>query len=371
MSYNGIGLPTPRGTGTSGYVQKNTSSLNSTAWSRKGVYAKRQELQKLNENRQSKFLRHNIATRQVDQGIIDHEKKRKIEIECVKLRAQLEDDREEQIETGEDEDNLLTDEQIEQQVAQLRERLKKEENQKNERSRRYSDDKYGKLSSRFKQSDSKKDRRDEDYSDGKSAHSRALEKARDNDKFKKALEWSEETKRQSKTYRRRERSLSPIRSSEEHKEHDRKSSKYEHKYSSNRNYNSKSRNETEGEDDYYHRRKNRDDRGRYYSTGIGKPIDYDGYKSSSKETGLVDRDSPKPTISKEHEEDGKKRILSKPLAPYREIKTTIPDKPVKAETSKSTDSTNANLPEKPSSNTQSDSDSNDFKSDKAKEESMA
>lgn len=366
MSYNGIGLPTPRGTGTSGYVQKNTSSLNSTAWSRKGVYAKRQELQKLNESRQSKFLKRNIATREVDQGIIDHEKKRKIEIECVKLRSQLEDDREERIENGEDENNLLTDEQIEQQVAQLRERLKKEENQKSDRYRGYSNDKYDQLSFRFKHSDSKKDRRNnhEDYSDGKSAHTMALEKSKDNEKFKKALEWSEESKRQSKPYRRRERSLSPVRSDEER---DRNSNNEERKHSSTRTRRNRTRSEREIEGDYYYRRKDRDDRGRYYTSGIGHAIDYDGYNKTSKEHSL-DYDSCEPTTQKKRENDNK-QPLSKPLAPYRETKSTVPEKPIEAETLKSSNSTDANLPEKPGSNHQSDSDSNNSQeSTKIKEE---
>lgn len=76
--YNGIGLPTARGSGTNGYVQKNLSNL------------------KYNYDR-SDTNRKNVTSplpsqRKVDKGIIEHEERRKIEIECCKLRYDLENE---------------------------------------------------------------------------------------------------------------------------------------------------------------------------------------------------------------------------------------------------------------------------------------
>lgn len=85
MSYNGIGLPTPRGTGTSGHIQKNVSSLNNS-FSRQGVYERRQELAHKDDRRKATFDARNLATRKIDAGILEHEHKRKIEAKCVELR---------------------------------------------------------------------------------------------------------------------------------------------------------------------------------------------------------------------------------------------------------------------------------------------
>lgn len=112
MSYNGIGLPTPRGTGTSGYVQRNMSALNPTMQSRRGVYGGRQEMEGKNQHRESQFHRSNYVERKVDSAILEHEQKRAIEVECMVLRDELE------------EQEGIEAEEIERRVDELRSRLK-------------------------------------------------------------------------------------------------------------------------------------------------------------------------------------------------------------------------------------------------------
>lgn len=76
MSSN-VGLSTPRGSGTSGYVQRNLSQLkprDDTA-----PYPK-------------DFENASHQQRQPDQGILEHESKREIEVKVFELRDKLEDD---------------------------------------------------------------------------------------------------------------------------------------------------------------------------------------------------------------------------------------------------------------------------------------
>ncbi|KAI0270186.1 hypothetical protein BGY98DRAFT_274448 [Russula aff. rugulosa BPL654] len=93
--YNGIGLTTPRGSGTNGYVIRNLSVLRSrdtqndraTAWD-------------------SAPPKH----REPDKEILEHERKRKVEVKCLELQLELED-------------KGIEEDEIEQQVTALRERL--------------------------------------------------------------------------------------------------------------------------------------------------------------------------------------------------------------------------------------------------------
>ncbi|GAA5899378.1 hypothetical protein JCM6882_009103 [Rhodosporidiobolus microsporus] len=94
MSYNGIGLSTPRGSGTSGHIQANRSNL-------------RRQIQK--HDKPADFSE-SFAVRAPDQGILDHERKRRIEAQCFELQDKLEDDG-------------VSAEDVEAQVSALRERL--------------------------------------------------------------------------------------------------------------------------------------------------------------------------------------------------------------------------------------------------------
>ncbi|KAJ7591262.1 cwf21 domain-containing protein, partial [Mycena floridula] len=93
--YNGIGLTTPRGSGTNGYVIRNLSTLRS------------------HQPAQDRANAWDVAPpkhREPDEGILEHERKRKVEVKCLELQLRLEDD-------GIDED------QIEEQVSALRHKL--------------------------------------------------------------------------------------------------------------------------------------------------------------------------------------------------------------------------------------------------------
>lgn len=82
--YNGIGLPTPRGSGTNGYVQRNLAHVRKTRRMKPDIVSKPDP----------------DIERKPNQNIILHQKKREIEAKCLMLKSELEDEgwREEQIE---------------------------------------------------------------------------------------------------------------------------------------------------------------------------------------------------------------------------------------------------------------------------------
>ncbi|KAF3925536.1 hypothetical protein ABW21_db0200905 [Orbilia brochopaga] len=96
MSSN-VGLSTPRGSGTSGYVQRNLSHIRPR--DPNNVY---------NPKDHDKFQRH--QQRQPDKEILEHDRKRNVEVKCLELRDKLEDE-------GMEED------EIEERVAALRKTL--------------------------------------------------------------------------------------------------------------------------------------------------------------------------------------------------------------------------------------------------------
>ncbi|KAL6021281.1 Serine/arginine repetitive matrix protein 2 [Candidozyma auris] len=110
MSYNGIGLQTPRGTGTSGYVQKNLADKKVQGYRKKREREAEEAERKAAKERQVK------SRRSVGEDIREHERKREIELKCAELRDKLED---------EDEKEAV----IEKKVAELRLKLTKREEQ--------------------------------------------------------------------------------------------------------------------------------------------------------------------------------------------------------------------------------------------------
>lgn len=76
--YNGIGLTTARGSGTSGYVQKNLSSINKSR--QKVDYRTEEDIQRMEA----------ALNRPPNKEILEHQKKRQVEVKCVKEREQLE-----------------------------------------------------------------------------------------------------------------------------------------------------------------------------------------------------------------------------------------------------------------------------------------
>ncbi|KAK7060340.1 acetylornithine aminotransferase [Paramarasmius palmivorus] len=94
--YNGIGLTTPRGSGTNGYVVRNMSALRSYEPARDRADAW-----------DAKPPQH----REPDEGILEHERKRQVEVKCLELQLELEEKEE------------LDEEDIEKQVDALRQKL--------------------------------------------------------------------------------------------------------------------------------------------------------------------------------------------------------------------------------------------------------
>ncbi|PWN47523.1 hypothetical protein IE53DRAFT_412980 [Violaceomyces palustris] len=108
--YNGIGLKTARGSGTNGYVQRNLSHVKSR-WEDDGFKGK--------GGGSSSPFSDSTGARNVkaDESILLHERKRKVEIQCLQLREELE----ELVDGGE-----VREEEVEEKVQDLRSRLMKE-----------------------------------------------------------------------------------------------------------------------------------------------------------------------------------------------------------------------------------------------------
>ncbi|KAI8325844.1 cwf21-domain-containing protein, partial [Martensiomyces pterosporus] len=75
--YNGIGLTTPRGSGTSGHVVRNKSAL------KPGQGDSSQNRRQYDRDAPAK-------TRPLDRGILEHERKRQVEVKCLELQDELE-----------------------------------------------------------------------------------------------------------------------------------------------------------------------------------------------------------------------------------------------------------------------------------------
>ncbi|KAI9793340.1 MAG: RNA-splicing factor [Peltula sp. TS41687] len=101
MSSN-VGLSTPRGSGTSGYVQRNLSALKPRNDHRAAPYPQDFD-----------SIKHQHRARKPDEGILEHDRQRSIEVKVFELRDRLEDE-------GVDE------EEIEAQTSALREKLLKD-----------------------------------------------------------------------------------------------------------------------------------------------------------------------------------------------------------------------------------------------------
>lgn len=78
--YNGIGLQTPRGSGTNGHVQRNWALVRPS------------NKEKLTYHSEEQLAALDVASnRQPNRDILDHERKRKIELKCVELQEILEE----------------------------------------------------------------------------------------------------------------------------------------------------------------------------------------------------------------------------------------------------------------------------------------
>lgn len=86
MSYNGVGLQTPRGTGTSGYIQKNVANNHV-----EGFRQKRARDASEAERREVR-ARMQALRRSAGKEVKEHLNKRQIEVKCMELRDRLEDE---------------------------------------------------------------------------------------------------------------------------------------------------------------------------------------------------------------------------------------------------------------------------------------
>lgn len=77
--YNGIGLATPRGSGTNGHVQRNWALVKPKAPHKE--YKTEEDLSTLDAS----------TNRQPNKEILDHERKRKIELKCAEFAEILEE----------------------------------------------------------------------------------------------------------------------------------------------------------------------------------------------------------------------------------------------------------------------------------------
>lgn len=78
--YNGIGLPTPRGSGTNGYVQRNLSLVRGRRGERPD-YKGEEELRRLEA----------ALVKRPNPDILDHERKRRVELRCLELEEMMEE----------------------------------------------------------------------------------------------------------------------------------------------------------------------------------------------------------------------------------------------------------------------------------------
>jgi serine/arginine repetitive matrix protein 2 len=74
--YNGIGLPTPRGSGTNGYVQKNLAHVSKKRQMKPDIVSPPDP----------------DIDKTTDPEIVLHQKKREIESKCLRLRRELEEE---------------------------------------------------------------------------------------------------------------------------------------------------------------------------------------------------------------------------------------------------------------------------------------
>jgi hypothetical protein len=127
MSSN-VGLSTPRGSGTSGYVQRNLSFLKPRDAGYGAPYPPVSGNRDGSDSGLSSFKQ-----RKPDKQILEHDRKRAIEVKVLEERERLEEENEkieESKETGKDDDDKkkvpLAEEEIDERCDALRQRLLKE-----------------------------------------------------------------------------------------------------------------------------------------------------------------------------------------------------------------------------------------------------
>lgn len=87
MSYNGVGLSTPRGSATSGYIQTNIANRALNATGEFAYNRDSDEAEKISQKR----LQREAANQTADVEILEHRRKRKVEVACMELQDELEE----------------------------------------------------------------------------------------------------------------------------------------------------------------------------------------------------------------------------------------------------------------------------------------
>ncbi|KAL4872054.1 hypothetical protein BDV12DRAFT_162946 [Aspergillus spectabilis] len=121
MSSN-VGLSTPRGSGTSGYVQKNNAFLRPRNNGSGAPYPP----PGTGANKFPYSDAGGFKQRQPDKAILEHEMKREVEVKVLEERERLEDENERIEEDGDKEGKVLSEEEIEERCEELRKRLVKD-----------------------------------------------------------------------------------------------------------------------------------------------------------------------------------------------------------------------------------------------------
>ncbi|KAG5359876.1 Pre-mRNA-splicing factor CWC21 [Yarrowia sp. C11] len=106
MSYNGIGLTTPRGSATSGHIQSNISNRAFNG-NRKGEFEHQEMTDQQDKRSKTKLDRDYVAGRAADVEMLEHERKRKVEVACMELQDKLEEEGEKGGDEIEEEVNTL------------------------------------------------------------------------------------------------------------------------------------------------------------------------------------------------------------------------------------------------------------------------
>lgn len=150
MSSN-VGLPTPRGSGTSGYVQRNWAFLKPRNAGYGAPYPPVSSSSNKSSNDSDSGFR-GFKQRQPDKQILEHDRRRAVEVEVLELRERLEEENEvaesqlrsksKSKDKGEKDDRkdegdttpkILTEEEIDERCDELRRKLLKElEEEQNE-----------------------------------------------------------------------------------------------------------------------------------------------------------------------------------------------------------------------------------------------
>ncbi|KAI7903182.1 cwf21 domain-containing protein [Cokeromyces recurvatus] len=179
--YNGIGLSTPRGSGTNGYVVRNLSFVKPPPKQR---------------DYNTNDIKANPKVKKANAAILDHDRKRKVEVKCMELQIKLEDE-------GLDED------EIEEKVEDLRKTLladiEKLEETDNKNLKEYETHQLSAAKEKANEKMKKALKIDQEYVEGSAFDRELQEKLREERKAKREAELEAKLEREEKNQSKRRR----------------------------------------------------------------------------------------------------------------------------------------------------------------------